>query len=164
MAEKLILSTYKQLPTGLMGRYEFLMNRPAQRIREMTEKSLAPLKIAPKQYRILATINQEGPSSQRAVGEMLKIDRSTMVLLTDELEQRKLLVRKDHPQDRRYYLLHLTAAGMELLQLSQKRVMKAEQDFLTPLTKTEKQDLRKCLSKLFQYIPILGGNTNDKTP
>ena len=62
-----------------------------------------PLKIGPKQYGILATIHYEGPTSQRAVGEMLKIDRSTMVLLTDELEEQKVLSRKDHPKDRRYY-------------------------------------------------------------
>ncbi len=151
--EKLILSSYSQLPAGLMGRYEFLVNLPAQKIREMTEETLAPLKIAPKQYRILAAIYHEGPASQRAIGEMLKIDRSTMVLLADDLEKKKVLVRKDHPNDRRYYLLHLTSLGKELFQKAEKLVIKAEEDFLTPLTKMERQDLRKCLSKLFSHIP-----------
>lgn len=138
---------------GLMGRYEFLMNRSAQRIRELTETTLEPLGIAPRQYGILAAIHFEGPATQRAIGEMLKIDRSTMVLLTDDLERKKLVSRKDHPEDRRYYLLHLTPLGRELFQKAQKLVMKAEEEFLSPLTKSEREDLRRSLSKLFQNIP-----------
>lgn len=158
--KRIALSAYSRLPSGLMGRYEFLMSRPAQRIREMTEKTLEPLKIGPKQYGILATIRYEGPASQRAIGEMLKIDRSTMVLLTDDLEKRKLLVRKDHPRDRRYYLLHLTPTGIALFQEAEKLAVKAEDDFLTPLTKTERQALRKCLSKLFRTIPSVPNAVN----
>ena len=56
----------------------------------MAHQVLKLLKISPKQYGILATIHYEGPASQRALGEMLKIDRSTMVLLTDDLEKMKL--------------------------------------------------------------------------
>ncbi len=138
-----------------MGRYEFLMNRPAQRIREVTEKTLELLKINPKQYGILAALHNEGPASQREIGEMLKIDRSTMVTLTDDLEKKKALVRKDHPKDRRYYLLYLTASGKELFQQADRRVLQAEEDFLVPLTKMERQDLRKCLSKLFRYVPLV---------
>ena len=158
--EKTTLSSFAQFPLGLMGRYEFLMNRPAQRIREMTEKTLEPLKITPKQYGIIAAIHYEGPSTQRAIGEMLKIDRSTMVLLIDDLERKKLVVRDDHPKDRRYYLLHLTSSGKTLFQKAQKLVVKAEEEFLGPLTRTERQDLRDCLAKLFHHIPDTLGATN----
>lgn len=158
--ESITLSSFAQLPLGLMGRYEFLMNRPAQRIREITEKILEPLKVVPKQYGILATIHFEGPSTQRAISEMLKIDRTTMVLLTDDLEQKNLVIRKDHPKDRRYYLLHATPSGKELFQRAQKLVIKAEEEFLRPLTRTERRDLRNCLSKLFHHIPDILGATN----
>ncbi len=144
---------HSRLSSDRMGRYEFLLNRPAQRIREMTEKTLEPLNISPKQYGILATVYHEGPTSQRAIGEILKIDRSTMVLLTDDLENKRVLSREDHPEDRRYYLLHLTPSGKELFRKAENLVVKAEEDFLAPLTKTERQDLRKSLSKLFRYIP-----------
>ncbi len=143
----------KPLPSGLMGRYEFLMNRPAQRIREMTEKTLEPLKIVPKQYGILASIQSDGPLSQRAIGDMLKIDRTTMVLLVDALEAKGFVVRKDHPEDRRYYSLHLTSSGKELFKKAHKLVAQAEEDFLQPLSRTEREDLRKFLSKLFRFIP-----------
>src|SRR3989344_6960775 len=129
MAGKLSPSSNGQLPSDLMGRYEFLMNRPAQRIRELTEKSLEPLKIAPKQYGILAALLCEGPSTQRAIGEMLKIDRSTMVVLTDDLERKKLVLREVHPEDRRYYLLHLTASGKGLFRKAQRRGVKSEKEF-----------------------------------
>lgn len=151
-AENLTLSSFAQLPSGLMGRYEFLINRTAQRIREMTEKTLKTLKITPKQYEIVATIHLEGSSSQRAVGEMLKIDQATMVLLIDDLEKKKFVVRGDHPKDRRYYLLHLTSSGKEVFKKAHKLVMEAEDKFLKPLSKMERQIFRKFLSKLFHYI------------
>lgn len=151
--KKTTLSTDKQRPAELMGRYEFLINRPAQRIKEMTEKALQPLKIGPKQYRILVTLQSEGPASQRAIGEILKIDRSTMVLHIDDLEKKKLIVRKSDPKDRRYNLLHITNQGKQLLQQAQKLVKNAEQKFLAPLTAIETQEMRKLLSKLFEDIP-----------
>ena len=141
----------------MMGRYEFLINRPAQRIREITGKTLAPLKITPKQYGVLATIDSEGPLSQRDIGEMLKIDRTTMVTLIDGLEGMSLLVRDDHPKDRRYYLLHLTPAGKKLYKEAHILILKAEEEFLRPLSKNERQTLRESLSKLFSHIPRLEG-------
>ena len=149
----LTLPSSGPLPSGLMGRYEFLISRPAQRIREMTERTLAPLRITPKQYGILAAIQFKGPSTQRAIGDMLKIDRTTMVQLIDSLEEKGLVDRKDHPKDRRYYLLHLTSSGVELFKKAHRLVLKAEEEFLKPLSKAERQSLRKFLSKLFHIIP-----------
>ncbi|MGQ0645828.1 MAG: MarR family winged helix-turn-helix transcriptional regulator [Elusimicrobiota bacterium] len=140
-------------PSDRTARYEFLLNLPAQRIREMTAKILEPLKITPKQYGILAAIHFEGPSAQGAIGEKLKIDRATMVQLMDSLEAKGLAVRQDHPEDRRHYLIHLTPAGRALFQKAQGLVLEVERKFLSPLTKPERQDLRRCLLKLLHYIP-----------
>jgi len=157
-----MLSSFTQLPSGLMGRYEFLMNRPAQRIREMTEETLGPLKITPKQYGILASIHFEGHSTQRAISSMLKIDQTTMVILIDDLEEKGFVVRNDYPKDRRCYLLHLTPSGKELFKKAHKLVMKTEEKFLGPLSKMERKTLRKFLSKLFYYIPSQSKIVNDK--
>lgn len=156
-ADKFTPSSSDQLPSGMMGRYEFLINRPAHRIREITEKTLAPLKITSKQYGVLATLHFEGPSSQRDIGETLKIDRTTMVLLIDDLEDKKLLVRDDHPKDRRYYLLNLTPPGKKLFKEAHGLILKAEEEFLKPLSKKERQYLRETLSKLFRHVPQLKG-------
>ena len=145
-----------------MGRYEFLMDRPTQKIREMTEEILEPLKIIPKQYRILAAIHFEGPLSQRAIGEMLKIDQATMVMLIDDLEEKGVTVREDYPKDRRYYLICLTSSGKDLFQKAQKLIIKAEEEFLKPLTKMEQQNLRKYLSKLFLSILNIAAH-NERT-
>jgi DNA-binding MarR family transcriptional regulator len=146
-------SAFGKSPSDRMARFEFLLNLPAQRIREMTAKILEPLKVTPKQYGILAAIHFEGPSPQGAIGENLKIDRATMVQLMDSLEAKGLAVREDHPRDRRHYLIHLTPAGRALFHKAQELVSKVEREFLSPLRKPERQELRKCLLKLLRHIP-----------
>ena len=143
-----------------MGRYEFLMNGPAQRIREMTEKSLKPLGVTPKQYGVLAAIYFEGTSTQRSVSSMLKIDRTTMVQLTETLEAGKWVVRADHPEDRRCYMLNLTPAGVRLFRKAHDLVLNVEREFLRPLSSLERQSLRSCLSKFFGDIPRQTRNSN----
>jgi DNA-binding MarR family transcriptional regulator len=73
--------------------------------------------------------------------------------LMDSLEAKGLAVREDHPRDRRHYLIHLTPAGRALFHKAQELVSKVEREFLSPLRKPERQELRKCLLKLLRHIP-----------
>ena len=52
---------------------------------------------------------------QTAVGAALGIKRANFVALCDELERRNLIVRRNIPNDRRSYALHLTPKGEALL-------------------------------------------------
>ncbi len=146
------LTEVKSSESAALSPYEFLISQPAQRIREISEKTLSPLKMTPKQYRVIATLHFEGPSSQRDIGETLKIDRTSMVLLIDELEAKGWVVRDVHPKDRRYYLLNLTIAGKKIFKNAHRLVLNAEQEFLKPLSKKERQSLRQCLSKLLSDL------------
>jgi DNA-binding MarR family transcriptional regulator len=57
-------------------------------------------------------ITEFEPMTQAALGEALRIDRTTMVALIDELEARGYVQRKRHPDDRRAFLVHPTKAGL----------------------------------------------------
>ena len=64
---------------------------------------LAPLGIEVKHFGVLCTLHHHGAKAQGWLGEHLGIDRTTMVQLVDELEQRGLVERKRNPNDRRSY-------------------------------------------------------------
>ena len=51
------------------------------------------------------------PLTQRALAERLAADPPYVTLMVDDLEQRGLVQRKPHPEDRRAKLVELTAAG-----------------------------------------------------
>jgi DNA-binding MarR family transcriptional regulator len=53
--------------------------------------------------------------SQRALAERLGVLPSRLVTLVDELETRGLVERRDDPEDRRSYALHLTEKGRATL-------------------------------------------------
>jgi DNA-binding MarR family transcriptional regulator len=51
------------------------------------------------------------PKTLRAIAEWLAADAPYVTLMVDDLEQRGLVRRKPHPEDRRAKLVQLTAAG-----------------------------------------------------
>lgn len=138
------------LPEVLATRVGFLLNRAAMRIRQMTEEALAPLNIYPKHYGLMAVIKADGPTTQQAIGEVLKVDRTTMVLLVDEAESKDIVTRNPHPTDRRCHLLSLSDNGHKVYEKAHRLVKKVEDEFFSVLKEREKDQLVALLGKLFQ--------------
>ena len=49
--------------------------------------------------------------TQKALEDMLRIDRTTMVALIDDLERTGFVIRQCHPRDRRAFLVWPTESG-----------------------------------------------------
>jgi DNA-binding MarR family transcriptional regulator len=60
-------------------------------------------------------IGAEGPFTPTGLAERTEMPLSTVLYRTARLERRRHVARKPNPDDRRSYLLELTAAGQELL-------------------------------------------------
>ena len=140
------------LPEVLATRVGFLLNRAAIRIRQMTEEALAPLNIFPKHYALMAVIKANGPTTQQAIGDVMKVDRTTMVLLVDDAESKGIVLRKPHPTDRRCHLLSLSENGQKVYEKAHRLVKKVEDEFFNLLKEREKAHLVALLGKLFQNI------------
>jgi DNA-binding MarR family transcriptional regulator len=149
-SSKLAGAPCEPLPEILTTRVGFLLNRMAIRIRQMTEEALTPLSIFPKHYALMAVIKANGPTTQQAIGDALKVDRTTMVLLVDDTESKDIVVRNPHPTDRRCYLLSLTDNGQKIFEKAHHLVKKVEDEFFNVLEQQEKEHLVTLLGKLFQ--------------
>jgi DNA-binding MarR family transcriptional regulator len=88
----------------------------AERASERFEHELAAEGIRTRHAALLVVIDAEGPMSQRALGRRLRIDKSPMVGLIDDLEQLGLAERRRGRSDRRVQDIHLTATGRRVLQ------------------------------------------------
>ena len=87
----------------------------AERASERFERELAAEGIRARHAALLVLIDAEGPMSQRALGRRLRIDKSPMVGVLDDLERLRLAERRRSDSDRRIQAVHLTAKGRRVL-------------------------------------------------
>ena len=78
-------------------------------------------------------------------------DRSHIVRLLDELEERELVVRKRDPEDRRRHVVKMTAEGKKTLARLRGVMRSVENDFLQPLTQDERNTLHALLLRLMSH-------------
>jgi DNA-binding MarR family transcriptional regulator len=109
---------------------------------------LSVLGLTPPHVGILGAIDRSEGLSQQALCERLRVMPSRLVTLVDELEQRELVERRDKPDDRRTYALHLTEKGRGTLK-EIGRVAREHQDALcAALTERERQQLATLLGRI----------------
>ena len=99
------------LPESLTHWPGYLLNFIAEHATERFERTLARQRIRSKHATVLALIDAEGPMSQRALCRRLRIDKSPMVGLVDDLERLGLAERRRSDSDRRVQDIHLTERG-----------------------------------------------------
>ena len=137
-----------RLPAVLAGSTGFLLNKAAQRAREHFERALAPLGLRSRHYGVLALLAEAGPLAQGEVGERLRVDRTTMVAVVDDLERLGLAERQRAPQDRRAYALAITPPGRHTLDEGRQLLATVEAELLAALSTDERRQLHALLALL----------------
>ncbi|MEU5864499.1 MarR family winged helix-turn-helix transcriptional regulator [Nonomuraea sp. NPDC047529] len=100
------------------------------------------------QQLVLQMLDAVGPCSQQTLSEELRIDRSVMVSVCDDLEQQGLVRRERNPRDRRSYAVTLTDLGRRRLAQAQTSIPAFLEDTFQPLTPDERHQLSTLLGKL----------------
>jgi DNA-binding MarR family transcriptional regulator len=99
-------------------------------------------------YRLLAALDQWGPSSQADLGRDTGIDRSDVTAALTELESRRLVHREVDPDPRRRKTVTLTPRGADML-LELDGVLDGIQEaVLAPLTAAQRRQLAVLLSRI----------------
>ncbi|MFJ1596597.1 MarR family winged helix-turn-helix transcriptional regulator [Streptomyces sp. NPDC088261] len=100
------------------------------------------------QHLVLKMLAAVGPSSQRLLGEELRIDRSVMVGICDSLERAGHVRREPAPGDRRAYAVTLTDSGRALLARAEEATPAFLDEVFDGLTAEERDQLSFLLGKL----------------
>src|SRR4029077_4531527 len=74
------------LPPSMRDRVPFLLYRAAEESHALANQMLADMALTARQAGILTMVTELEPMTQKALGEALRIDRTTMVALLDDLE------------------------------------------------------------------------------
>ena len=148
-----------------LGALLFTASEAAQ---EAGNEALRPLAVTVRHFGILTLLAHAGgaapgeheprllkrsgraasPLSQQAVGEALRIDRTTMVGLVDELERAGYVRRERNPADRRAYVLGLTSEGAEMQRRAEQSLDEAAESFFASLAEGERRELGAMLLRL----------------
>jgi DNA-binding MarR family transcriptional regulator len=109
---------------------------------------LAPLNLVPAHAGILRLIDASEGLTQQDLCTQLGVLPSRLVTLIDELEQRRLLQRRDHPHDRRSYALYLTDKGQETLKAIGRQARDHQQALCAALSESEREQLAELLARI----------------
>jgi DNA-binding MarR family transcriptional regulator len=93
-------------------------------------------------------VTEREPMTQKDLSDALGIDRTTMVALLDDLEEKGYATRQRHPHDRRAFLVHPTQAGRRAHVAAVRILDEQQRQFLAPLTAAEREQLAALLKRL----------------
>ncbi|MFZ5993200.1 MAG: MarR family winged helix-turn-helix transcriptional regulator [Deinococcota bacterium] len=136
------------LPAELLPYLGFVLSKATASLQGWVNAELAGLRLDFKQVGFLALLYLQGPQSQIELGRKLRIDRTTVVGMVDDLEAKGYLERQPDPHDRRAYRLVLTPSGRRAIEQAEKIVLRTQEEFLSPLKPGERETLLALLRRL----------------
>lgn len=137
-----------RLPEELLSSSTFLLKRLGFAAKDRGMTAYEPTGLHPYHYAILLVLSEGSRETQGSIADALGYDRGQLVGLLDELEERGLLERKRDPKDRRRHTVKLTSEGKRALGRLRTLSRQIEDDFLAPLSETEREQLHRLLFKL----------------
>jgi DNA-binding MarR family transcriptional regulator len=138
-------------PKELLTSNVFLLKRLGFAAKDRSHAAFEGSGLSAFHYAILALLEEDPRETQAQVADALGYDRSLIVRLLDELEERELVIRKRDPDDRRRHVVKLTPEGHSTLLELRAIVQRLEDDFLAPLDADQQETLHVLLAKVASY-------------
>ncbi len=138
-------------PKELLSSSVFLLKRLGFAAKDRSHAAFEGSGLSAFHYAVLALLEEDPRETQAQIADALGYDRSLIVRLLDELEERELVIRKRDPEDRRRHVVKLTSAGRSMLVELRAIVQRLEDEYLAPLSGAERESLHALLTRLATY-------------
>ena len=89
--------------------------RASELIHKVIREDAVNNDLNPTEFAVLELLYQRGDQPIQMIGKMILISSSSITYVVDKLEQKKYVVRKACPEDRRVTYASLTILGMTLM-------------------------------------------------
>jgi MarR family 2-MHQ and catechol resistance regulon transcriptional repressor len=129
------------------------MMRAAGTVTEKIHRHLRDHGLTNSQFGVLDALFHLGPMCQREIGDKILKTGGNMTLVIDNLEKRGLVERFQDEQDRRFYKIHLTPQGKDLISRVFPRHAAIAEGVFAALDKVEQDQLGRLLKKLGRFEP-----------
>ena len=115
--------------------------------------ALETVGLTPALFGLINVIGAREGANQQELGATMGIDRSTMVLLIDQLESEGLAKRRPSATDRRARQVVITPKGRRVLERGRGLANQVDDDVLQGLTAAERRQLLTLLRRALRSAP-----------
>lgn len=126
----------------------FILHDVARLLRKRFEQRAKSLGLTRSQWQTLAYLNVNEGIHQGGLAEILEIEAITLVRILDKLEERGLIERRQHPSDRRIWLLFLREEARPLIKKMQKIGDATRAEALAGLSDEDRAFLLDALTRM----------------
>jgi MarR family transcriptional regulator, organic hydroperoxide resistance regulator len=106
-------------------------------------------------YIVLTALVEQPVRTQAALAQAIHADKSRIIGVLDELQERGLIHRQPDEADRRVHLLSLTPAGDRLRRSVEAGIRREEEEVLAMLPPADRVAFLRSLKALYQRRPEL---------
>jgi DNA-binding MarR family transcriptional regulator len=145
-------------PRELVSSTSFLLKRLGWEVKDRVHERFEAAGASPFHFTVLAVLDEGARETQATIADALGYDRSYLVGLLDDLEERGLIERRRDPADRRRHLVKLTPGGKKTLAKLRALQASIDHDFFAPLSADERATLHTLLHRLATYHDPRFGN------
>ena len=89
--------------------------RAAESVTARTHRHLSSTGLTISQFAVLEALYHSGPLSQKEIGQKILRSSGNITMVIDNLEKTGLVRRERNEADRRFFIVHLTAKGDNLI-------------------------------------------------
>ncbi|MFF0492620.1 MarR family winged helix-turn-helix transcriptional regulator [Nocardia sp. NPDC004068] len=136
------------LPRLAAERPDIALCRASAAVARAADAAAAENGLGVGQHLVLKMLAAVGSCSQQVLSAELRIDRSVMVGIADDLERSGFVRRERDPADRRAYAVTITPAGRRALAKAEKAIPEFLATTFGALTAAERAQLTGLLGKL----------------
>ncbi len=136
--------------THLVG---YAASRAAITMRKVFARHMEPLDLKIVEFSILMLVVQNPQVNQKQLGQALDISAPNMAVTLDRMVERGWVERVRSTRDRRAQHIHLTPAGVQLVQRAEKIAVTMEAPALAVLSVAERALLIELLQKVASGRP-----------
>jgi len=124
------------------------IHKASRQIGLYLEGTSAELDVLVPEGHLLTYLASYAPASVGELGRVFGLKGSTLTSMLDRLEERRLILRRDNPEDRRSFLVDVTASGERIAAALRKRIEALEGDVLRRVSQRDLAGFRAVLDAL----------------
>ena len=135
-------------------------------LREHALRHIESLGLGLSDFAVLELLLHLGPTPVNAIGERVRLTSGSITAAVDRLARKGLVERRNHPEDRRTRVVHLTEAGTSLIGSAFADHEAAMERAVAGLDEWEREEAARLLKKLglSAQAMLAGGKFRGGTP
>jgi MarR family transcriptional regulator, transcriptional regulator for hemolysin len=134
----------------------FLLHDVARLLRKRFEQRARVLGLTRAQYQAIAYLSKNEGIQQSALAELLEVEPITLGRIVDKLTERDLVERRQHPTDRRVWLLFLKDDARPLLAVMERLGEATRGEALSGVSSGDRDLLLAVLTQMKSNLIVAG--------